>query len=391
MASCLRGRKRYLLNTRIAHIDLTAFFVSVERLINPGLAGKPIMVAGKAEQRGVVTCASYEVRPYGIRAGMSTAIAQRKCPFAIRVDSHHEAYHEYSEKVKSFLKPYAPIFEQASVDEFYIDWTGCEKLFHEPMFQFAGKIQKDILDTIGLPSAIGIASNKITAKIACDQAKPFGVKEIESGREAEFLAPLNVHVLPGVGRVMLKSLNEYDIQTCGHLAGMNSDSVGRTFGKWGLHIQESARGKGPQQLTTGREQKQISAEVTFAEDTRDKKFLFETLHGMALKLSAALRAHDLKAQCIHIKLRYADWETHTRQAAVSATYDPAVLFKKAKALLEKADTAHDPIRLIGLGVSKFGEKDLTLDLLETEKRDGLLKVVDAINSKYDRTLVKIGF
>ncbi|MBL7960880.1 DNA polymerase IV, partial [bacterium] len=354
--------------------------------------GKPIMVAGKAEHRGVVTCASYEVRKFGVRAGMATAIAERKCPIAIRVDSHHDAYEEYSRKVRIYLKKYAPVFEPASIDEFYIDWTGCEKLFGGSIISFAEKIQKNILEQFGLPSAMGIASNKVTAKIACDFAKPYGIKEIDFGAEAVFLEPLDVKVLPGVGEVMLKQLHRFNILTCGQLAQLAHDFVEENLGMWGLHIQGYAQGKGSQELSVTREQKQISTEETFAKDTRDKKFLQQTLHEMTLKLSEILRHSEIKARCVHLKLRYSDWVDQTRQMTVSPTHDPAVVYKKALQLLTKADTRGLPIRLIGIGLSRFGEEDAALDLFDenNSKREQMLKAVDGINSKFDKTVVQIG-
>ena len=379
-------------DTRIAHIDLTAFFVSVERVVNPDLIGKPVMVAGSPGSRGVVTCASYEVRPYGIRAGMPTAVAERKCPHAIRIDGHFELYEEFSHKVRSFLKNYAPVFEPASIDEFYIDWTGCERLFKSSLFNFAKKIQRSIKINFGLPCSIGIGSNKVVAKIACDQAKPSGVVEVKTGDERNFLRSLPVGVLSGVGEVMLEKLNLRGIRTCGQLAEMNSEYIGRTFGKWGLHIQDSARGHGPDRLTTWREQKQISTEETFDTDTRDKIFLHTTLHNMVLRISQELRHMDLKAQCIRLKLRYSDWVEYTRQTTVFPSHDPVFIYQTVLRLFEKADSRRVTIRLIGIGLSKFCEDASTIDLLRQneERRDWLLKVVDKINFKYDEKLVRIG-
>lgn len=377
---------------RIAHIDLTAFFVSVERILDPALVGQPIMVAGRAESRGVVTCASYEVRPYGVHAGMATALAVKKCPMAIRIDMHPDAYEEYSRKVRDFLAQYAPILEQASIDEFYIDWTGCEKLFAGDIPKFAGKIQRNIAKRFNLPCAIGMASNKVTAKIACDQAKPSGVTEVPPGNERHFLAPLSVKVLPGVGAVMFEKLNMRGIHTCGQLAGMDADVVGRSLGKWGLTLQEYARGRGPQKLTLVREQKQISTEETFATDTRDMPFLRATLHAMALKISEELRSLDMKARCIHLKLRYADWIDLSRQTTIEPTNDPVVVYETGLALFKKADTRRVTIRLIGVGVSRFTDDSTPIHLFRQneEKKEWLLKTVDKINHKYDGTLVRIG-
>ncbi|NUM82305.1 DNA polymerase IV, partial [bacterium] len=290
-------------DVRITHIDLTAFFVSVECLRDPALAGKPIMVAGPADKRGVVTCASYEVRKYGVRAGMATALAQKKCPIAIRVDGHRNLYEEYSQRVRKYLRQYAPEFEAASIDEFYIDWTGCEKLFRTTLINFARKIQRDILQSIGLPCAIGIGSNKIISKIACDRAKPDGVIEVATGDEADFLKALDVSVLPGVGKVMKENLYLRGIHTCGELAALNEMFVQERFGAWGLHVQAYARGEGSQTVGGTHEQKQISSEETFERDTDDMKFLHAVLHRMAFDLSEQLRRNDLQSRCIHLKLR----------------------------------------------------------------------------------------
>ncbi len=380
------------MNTRIVHFDLTAFFVSVEQVLNPDLIGRPVIVAGSPEGRGVVTCASYEVRPYGVHAGMPTALALRKCPFAIRIGMHPEAYLDYSRKVQELLKAHSPVFEAAGLDEFYLDWTGCERLFGGNLARFARQLQEAIAMRFGLPCAVGIASNKITAKIACDQAKPVGMVEVSPGSERSFLELLPVKVLPGVGEVMLDKLRLRGIRTCGQLASLDSEYVGRTFGKWGLGIQESARGRGPQYLTPARDQKQISTEETFATDTRDRKFLRQELHGMALSVSEELRSMERRARCIHLKLRYSDWVDHTRQTTVHPTNDPAFIYSTALSLLDATDTRRVTIRLIGIGVSRLTEDNFTINLFrqDEERKEWLLKAVDRINHRYEDTLVRVG-
>ncbi|MBL7995523.1 DNA polymerase IV [bacterium] len=377
---------------RIVHIDLTAFFVSVERILNPSLVGKPIMVAGPSSSRGVVTCASYEVRKYGVRAGMSTAMAEKKCPVAIRIDGHFSVYQEYSEKIQALIKYYAPRFESASIDEFYLDWTGCERIFGGDLYKFALRLQKTILSNFGLPCAIGIASNKMAAKVACDQAKPDGVIEIVPGKEAQFLEPLSVSVLSGVGAVMLERLNSRGIRTCGQFAKLDSDYVGKAFGKSGLAIQSYAKGYGEQYLITAIEQKQISREETFATDTRDAGFLSNMIHDMSLEISEELRSMDLRARCIRIKLRYSDWVDHTRQITVEPTNDPIVIYKTALSLFHKADDRRVTIRLIGVGITKFTQDRFTIDLLRQneERREWLLKAVDIINHRYGNSAVRVG-
>ncbi len=381
------------MSVRIAHMDLTAFFVSVERLLNPQWVDKPIMVAGPPEGRGVVTCASYEVRPYGVHAGMATSQALRKCPIAIRVDGHYSAYAEFSERIQQFLRYYSPVFEAAGMDEFYMDWTGCRRIFGGSYRQFARKIQTAITRRFGLPCAIGIASNKTMAKISCGTAKPVGVTEVADGREAEFLHDLDVSVIPGVGEVMLAKLVQRGIRTCGQLAALDSEYVGRVLGRWGLAVQSSARGRGTEYLTVDREQKQISEERTFSEDTRDRTFLSTTLHNMALNVSRELRKQNLRCRCIHVKLRYSDWVTYTRQIMIDPTQDPTVIYQTAWKLLQKADQRRLRIRLVGVGISHLTDDHVTMDLfrLQEEKKEWLLKTVDQINQKFeDADLVRVG-
>jgi DNA polymerase IV len=376
----------------IVHIDLTAFFVSVERAINPDYAGKPIMVAGSPEHRGVVTCASYEVRKYGVHAGMATVTALKKCPIAIRVQSHYDAYVEYSEKIHNFLEPFAPVMEAASIDEFYLDWTGCERLLDNDLPGGARRIQQTLDEQFHLPCAMGLASNKVTAKVACDQAKPDGIIQVPFGGEALFLKKLPVKVLPGVGEVMLHNLSKYGIKTCGDIAVMDTDTVNQLFGKWGLYVQECAQGNGPTTLTIEHERKSISTEETFPKDITDKTYLRNELHRMVTEITRELRALNLQAQCVQIKLRYFDWVDQTRQITVLPTHDPVVVYNHALTLLEKADTRKLPVRLLGVGVSKFTRESDVLDLLKDnqDKRSGLLTAVDHINMKFEKPMIKIG-
>ncbi len=377
---------------RIAHLDLTAFFVSVERALHPEWIGQPIIVAGDPQKRGVVTCASYEVRKYGVRAGMATSLALKKCPIAIRVKSTFGAYQDYSRRVRNILKPYAPVFEIASIDEFYLDWTGCERLFGKPFTEIARSIQDTIRKELSLPCAIGIASNKMMAKIACDRAKPTGILEIPEGEEAEFLESLPASVLPGIGEYMTEQLARYNIRTCGDLAKLPVDFVARRFGQWGLYILESARGEGSQELSTGHERKQMSTEETFPDDTRDMSFIRIKLHEMTAYLSEDMRTAGRKARTVRVKIRYHDWMQHSRQTTVQPTYDPVTLYKIALRLFAECDREKKPIRLIGVGCVLEGE-DAALDLFDDEsqhRRDELLKTVDSINRKFDKPVVKIG-
>ena len=378
--------------TRIAHLDLTAFFVSVERTLHPEYAGKPVMVAGDPQKRGVVTCASYEVRKYGVRAGMATALALKKCPVAIRVKSSFGAYQDYSRKVRQILLPYAPVFEVASIDEFYLDWTGCERLFGKPFRDVAKSIQNAIIEQLSLPCAIGIAPNKMLAKIACDRAKPTGVIEIAHGDEESFLKYLPISVLSGVGEYMSEQLLRFGIKTCGDMTKLKPDFVLNRFGKWGMYILESARGIGSHELSAGHDRKQMSTEETFAIDTRDMNFIRIKLHEMISYLSEDLRAADRKAKTVRVKIRYHDWTEHSRQTTIQPSYDPVVLNKIVLKLFSECDREEKPIRLIGVGcVMDVG--DSALDLFDNQKenrRSGLLKTIDSINQEFDKPVIKIG-
>ncbi len=378
--------------TRIAHLDLTAFFVSVERVLHPEYADQPIIVAGDPQKRGVVTCASYEVRKYGVRAGMATSLALKKCPCAIRVRSTFGAYQEFSRKVRQILIPLSPAFEVASIDEFYMDWTGCERLFGKPFTETARQIQSAISDQLSLPCAIGIASNKMMSKIACDRAKPTGIVEIPEGGERRFLEALDVSVLPGAGEFMTGHLHKFGIKTCGDMAKLKEDFVTRHFGQWGLYIWESAQGMGSAELSAGHDRKQMSTEETFAVDTRDMNFIRIKLHEMISYLAEDLRAADRKAKTVRVKIRYHDWTEHSHQTTIQSSFDPVVLNKIVLKLFSECDRDEKPIRLIGVGcVMDTG--DSTLDLFENKnetRRTDLLKAIDSINQDFDKPVIKIG-
>lgn len=376
----------------IVHLDLTAFFVSVERALNPKWNGQPIMVAGDPKKRGVVTCASYEVRRYGVRAGMATALAMKKCPMAIRLDSNFEAYHTYSRRVREILMPLSPVMEIASIDEFYLDWSGCERLFKHSFKAMAEWMQNQIRGELSLPSAVGMASNKMMAKIACNWAKPEGVLEILPGDEEKFLCDLPVSVLPGVGEYMTQELARFGIRTCGDVVRWGPDFAHRQFGAWGEYIYRSAKGEGETSLSTGHERRQISTEETFAEDTRRMDFIRAKIYEMAFYLSEELRSTGHKAKTVRIKIRYADWEEHTRQSTMPSTWDPIVIWKQALRLFTECDRIAKPIRLMGLGLV-LNESEETIDLFREahhERRDRLLKTMDAINRYFDKTVIRIG-
>jgi DNA polymerase IV len=367
----------------IFHLDLDAFFVSVERLNDPSLIGVPVVVGGNPTGRGVVAACSYEARKYGIHSAMPTRTAYKLCPTARFVRGSSGEYSRFSKIVRKILSDYAPVLEQASIDEFYMDFTGTKLIYGEPA-ELAKMLKKEIFEITALPSSIGIATNKTIAKIASDKAKPNGVFEVKPGEEVEFLRHLPVETMPGVGKVMSRLLRERGFYLLGDIAKDTSDYFHKTFGKPGGDLWEKANGKGSDILNPYREQKGVSREMTFKEDTTDLTYIKKMLAALSVKVAENLRDDGVQGETIHIKLRYSDFKTFTRGKTIKPTADEKVIYETALELFEKANVRRIAIRLIGVGVTKlspYGEQGELFDF-EDEKRKRLLKAVDLIRAKY---------
>ena len=368
----------------ILHLDLDSFFVSVERVLNPSLNGKPVIVgANPHDERGVVAACSYEAREHGLHSAMPISRAYELCPNGIYLTGHSEEYSLFSRAVKRLLRRYAPQLEQASVDEFYMDFTGTGKIYGS-IFAFAKKLQEELERSLGLPSSIGIGANKTIAKIASEYAKPRGVTYVIPGMEAEFLAPLPVEVIPGVGKVMKGKLNGRGFKTVGDVAAASAEYFSSAFGKLGLSLYEKALGKGEEYLSVVAPQKSISKEKTFLRDEADIRKIAKTLLALTGKVCQQLRNYGWTTSKVGIKLRYSDFLTVTREKKIAPSDDDRFIYETALALLRKAYSRRVSVRLVGIKLTGFAEyvEELPMFPDVTQLRRRLFRAISKIRNKY---------
>jgi len=377
----------------IMHIDLDAFFVSVEQISNPELRGKPVVVGGKPGSRGVVATASYEARAFGLHSAMPLATAVRLCPQAIFIEGDYHHYAEVSKKFMAILVDFSPFLEPMGLDEAYMDVTGFESL-HGSIRQMAFKIKQRVKSELGVIASIGIASCKVVAKVASDESKPDGLIEVPPGGEASFLAPMAIRKLPGVGKKTEQVLNGLGIRTIGQLARKPSTTLKSRFGVFGDMLYRHANGIDGSPVTPPAEAKSISRETTFEGDTHDVVFLSATMRYLSEKVGADLRGLGKQAKCVSIKVRYADFTTISRQRTLPQLTDlDETIFQTGNELLQKAiTTERQAVRLIGIGVSSFSEPGRQLTLMNnTEQRlEKLNRAVDRIRDKYGFTAIQTG-
>jgi DNA polymerase IV len=374
----------------IIHLDLDAFFVAVERLDNPALIGVPVIVGGRPETRGVVSSASYEARKYGVRSAMPTAQALRLCPQAILVSGHRGRYSELSHNVMELLGNYTPVLEPISIDEAFLDVTGTEGLFGIPS-RLAKVIQDQIDTELHLSASLGVAANKLVAKVASDHRKPHGITVVQPGREAAFLAPLPIERLWGVGRVTGEALHHMGIDLVGQLAQLGSDDLRARFGSAGDGLWRAARGIDDSPVTPEHERKSLSREITFAQDQKDPIVLRRELLRLSDDVAGGLRRHQLQAKTVAIKLRYGDFTTYSRQSTLPEPTDtgPAI-YAQARALFDLAWDFRRAIRLIGVGTSNLCEPARQLRLFEQEDRRQaqLDQAVDQIRARFGESAIQ---
>jgi len=377
----------------IFHIDLDAFFASVEQALNPELKGKPVIVGGDPERRGVVASASYEARTVGIHAAMPSAKARRLCPQAIFIRPHFSLYKDASAKFMEIIGDFSPHIEPLGLDEAYLDVTGCEELYGSPQ-KLALAIKERINKELNLTASVGIATCKVVAKIASDLSKPDGLLEIAPGEEQAFLNPLPIAKLPGVGKKTEQALKEIGITIIGELARLPLDTIKRQLGATGAVLHSYARGIDDREVKAPGEAKSISQELTFSHDTLDHNFLEANLHSLCQEVCQDLRSQNKRAKCVAIKLRYSDFKTITRQVTLKEASDvTCVVFATAQQLLSKALAQQEkPVRLIGIRISSLVDegKQLTLFDSEMKKPEHLDKAIDKIRSKYGSTAIKTG-
>jgi DNA polymerase-4 len=364
----------------IAHFDLDAFFVSVETLRNPKLRGKPLMVGGGSD-RGVVAACSYEARKFGIHSAMPMRIARRLCPDAIIIKSDFEAYSKYSRLVTEVIKDAVPVFEKASIDEFYIDLTGMDKFFG--CLQFTDQLKKRISKESGLPISWGLASNKLISKVATNEVKPNGQLEIPFGNEKDFLAPLSVIKIPGVGKETGYKLLKMGVDTVKILSEIPVEMMENLLGKSGIDLWRKANGIDETPVIPYHEQKSISTETTFQTDTIDMGFLHSQLVRMTEEIAFQLRQQNKLTGCVTVKVRYSNFETFTKQITIPYTNADHILLKMAKELFNKLYERRLLIRLLGIRFTHLIPGNYQISLFDdTQEMINLYQAIDSVKKRF---------
>lgn len=376
------------MNRTYFHVDMDAFFVSVEELFDPSLKGKPVVVGGKHDQRGVVSAASYAARKFGVHSAMPLRTAYKLCPQAIFVEGHRGRYSDYSHKVFEILKRFSPQVEMASIDEAYLDVSGTERL-HGPPLEAAHKLHNAVKHATQLNCSIGVASARMVAKVASDQAKPNGVLWIMPGEETNFLAPLDVRKIPGVGKVTEQRLHACGIRKVGDLAKLDTSYLEEHFGKWGLALAGKSRGEDAggwfdHEVGAGGDPKSISHEQTFSVDTADRTMLDSMLVRLSEMVARRLRDHHLYSRTLQIKLRYSDFSTYTRSHTLDhATQIDTELADAARNLFHKAWSGK-PIRLLGVYAQQLESSEGQTSLTEEPRIEGWRKALTAVDKIRER-------
>jgi DNA polymerase-4 len=384
---------------RICCLDLDTFFVSVERLLDPSLNGKAVVVGGRKNGRGVVTSASYEARAFGVRSGISIRDASALAPHAIFVSGHHEEYSKYSRGAREIVERYSPIVIAASIDEQYVDFHGCESLYRRTgdadddatILRVVRTITKTIDDELGLPSSAGIATSKSTAKVACGLAKPKGVILVASGAEESTLAPLGVRKLPGIGPVSEERLHHVGIRTLGDLSRAPDSLLRPIFGAYTEGLRRDALGLGHAEL--GRERPafrehdprgeyvgSISNERTFAETSEATTESY--LCGLCERVCSRARSRGVRAGRVTLRLRYADFHTITRSRTITPTNVDVEVHRVVLYLYRGARTRGLPVRLVGVALSKLALESPQLELPNVNGADARGRAVDAVREKF---------
>jgi len=368
----------------ILHVDMDAFFVSVELLERPELIGKAVIVGGRPDQRGVVTAASYEARKFGVHSAMPLRTAGKLCPHAVFLDGHHHKYGEWSDRVATILAKFSPIVEMVSIDEAYLDLAGTERL-HGPPLAATDKLLRTITATTGLPCSGGLAATRLVAKVASEQAKPRGLVWVVPGSEARFLAPLPVRKIPGIGEVTERALRALGLETVGQLADTPQEKLEKVFGQWGTALYRKARGGDSYEFVIDAEPKSISHNHTFGEDTNDTEVLVSMLSHLSQKACKRLRESGLATRTLTLTIRYAGFDTYTRSKTLpEPTLLDSDIFAVFQSLFREHRNMKRKIRLLGVALSGFSHGMQQLDLLEAERRSKLEKLTRAADRLRDR-------
>jgi DNA polymerase IV len=371
-------------SSSILHIDMDAFFVSVELLERPEWRGRPVIVGGDRDQRGVVSSASYEARTFGVHSAMALRTAAKLCPQAEFLPCRHQLYSEWSDRIATLLDKYSPIVEMASIDEAYLDLTGTE-LLHGPPLASADRLLGEITARTKLPCSGGLGSTRLVAKVASDQAKPRGLVWVPAGSEEAFLAPLWVGRIPGIGRVTEGALKGLGVQTVGHLQTMSLERLEKEFGRWGTALYRKARGIDTFEFLIDAEPKSISHNQTFGRDTNDRELLGATISYLCQKAVKRLRDAGLHARTVTLTLRYADFKTITRSHTLQKASDlDSDFLAAARQLFAGAWNGKAMLRLVGVALAAFSGGDAQLDLLDPGRRGALERLARAADKVRDR-------
>lgn len=367
-------------SSTIAHFDLDSFFASVEFIKDPSLKEKAVIVGGQNE-RGIVTTCSYEARKFGVHSAMPMKTAMRLCPHAIVISGNYPEYTRYSRWVTQIIASKAPLFEKASIDEFYVDLGGMDTFF-DPL-QWTIELRELIMKETGLPISFGIAKNKMVAKMATNEAKPNGFLQVPLGKEKEFLAALAVNKIPGVGDQTSQILDFHGFKLIRDIHQSTPENMEKLLGKWGHELWQKAQGEHTSVISEYREQKSISKENTFHENIIDVNVLMSEIVRMTEKISFELRKEQKVAGCVTVKLRYPDFETTSRQVSIPYTSADDEIIPVAKDLFHKLYKKGRPIRLLGVRLSDLSNDAVQTNLFQnTERKNGLYKAIDGVKNRF---------
>ena len=372
------------INRQIIHVDMDAFYAAVEQRDNPELRGKPVVIGGKPNSRGVASTCSYEARKYGIHSAMPLAEAYRRCPQALFLPVNSRKYRQVSDQLRGIFQTYTPLVEPLSLDEAFLDVTASRALFGAAI-EIAQTIKQRIKLELDLTASVGVAPNKFLAKLASDLRKPDGFVVVESDKVQSFLDPLPVERIWGVGRRTAERLHSLNIKQVRDLRLLDKGYLAKLFGVSGAQLYQLARGIDDRTVEAGREAKSIGREVTFAQDIADKEELQTTLLELAVDVGRQLRKEALRAKTVSVKARYSDFRTVTRSHTLDGSTNlDEDIYAEACALLNEVQLK-DPLRLIGVSLSNLTDReDQQLELFGSEKKEKekLARVVDAVKERF---------
>jgi DNA polymerase IV len=373
----------------IVHMDLDSFFVSVERLLDSSLLGKPVIIGGTAD-RGVVASCSYEARAFGVHSAMPSRLAKQLCPHAIFVRGDHDLYSKYSHIVTDIIEARAPVVEKASIDEHYLDITGMDRYVKQSVL-WAHELREEIIRETGLPISLGLSKNKTVSKIATGEAKPNGEKYINLGLEKSFLAPLSIKKIPGIGDKTYITMRNMGVEKVATIQQMPIEFMQSALGENGTTIWKKANAIDNTPVVPYHEQKSMSNETTFERDTTDMELLKQTILSMVFDLAFQLRKQEKLAGCITLKLRYSDFQTHTFQTRIPYTASDHIFMDAIMKLFQKNYSRRVLIRLIGVKLSNLVQGNTQINLFDdTIERINLYHSLDHIRKRFGDNAIMLG-